>query len=213
MNVARQPFSMALRVASVAVPIMLASGSLAHAHHAMGGRTPATLFEGVLSGLGHPVIGVDHLAFIVAVGLAVGIAGLSMLIPALFIAASAVGVALHVAGVALPKAELIVALSVLLAGALIATDGVSRQQGWLWAALFCVAGLFHGYAYGELIYGAELTPLAGYLAGLLIVQSVIATVVAMLARRGSADGLRTRLAGAAIAGVGIAVLAAQMLPA
>lgn len=212
MNAQRQ-FSRPLRIACAATLITLANASLAHAHHVMGGRTPATLLEGLLSGLGHPVIGIDHLAFIVAVGLAVGMAGLSMLIPAMFIAASVVGVALHVAGVTLPRAELIVALSVLLVGVLLATDRVSRQQGWLWAALFCIAGLFHGYAYGKSIYGAEPTPLAGYLAGLLIVQSAIATGVALLTRRGSADGLRTRLAGATIAGVGIAVLAAQVLPA
>src|SRR5262245_54518391 len=139
MIAARRPFRLPLRAASVAMLITLAGIPAAHAHHVMGGRTPATLLEGLLSGLGHPLIGIDHLAFIVAVGLAVGMAGLSMLIPALFIAASVIGVALHVAGVTLPKAELIVALSVLLAGALIATDGVSRERGWLWAALFCIA--------------------------------------------------------------------------
>ena len=42
----------------------------AAAHHPMGGATPGTLMEGFLSGLGHPVIGVDHLLFIVAVGVA-----------------------------------------------------------------------------------------------------------------------------------------------
>ncbi len=53
-----------------------------YAHHVMGGRMPATFAEGLLSGLGHPVIGIDHLAFIVAVGLAVGVAGLSLAMPA-----------------------------------------------------------------------------------------------------------------------------------
>jgi urease accessory protein len=49
--------------------IVLALGSApAFAHHVMGGRTPATFVEGVLSGLGHPVIGLDHLAAVVAIG-------------------------------------------------------------------------------------------------------------------------------------------------
>ena len=38
------------------------------AHHVMGGRMPATFGQGFLSGLGHPVIGLDHLAAVVAVG-------------------------------------------------------------------------------------------------------------------------------------------------
>ena len=40
----------------------------AFAHHLMGGRTPATFGEGILSGLGHPIIGLDHFAAVVAVG-------------------------------------------------------------------------------------------------------------------------------------------------
>ena len=38
------------------------------AHHPFGGETPRTIAEGLLSGLGHPVIGLDHLAFTVAIG-------------------------------------------------------------------------------------------------------------------------------------------------
>jgi urease accessory protein len=202
----RYPLALALLSLLVAV-------DGAQAHHVMGGGKPATLVEGLLSGLGHPVIGMDHLAFVIAVGLVAGIAGLSLLLPALFIAASAVGVALHVAGIELPKAELVVAASVLLVGALIAMDAKAAGRHWLWAALFGIAGLFHGYAYGESIFGAESTPLLGYLAGLVLVQAAIATGVALLARRDGAASLRTRLAGAAIAGVGIAVLAGQVLPA
>ena len=40
----------------------------AFAHHVMGGKTPSTFREGILSGLGHPVIGIDHFAAVVAVG-------------------------------------------------------------------------------------------------------------------------------------------------
>lgn len=40
----------------------------AFAHHLMGVRTPASFAEGILSGLGHPVIGLDHFAAVVAVG-------------------------------------------------------------------------------------------------------------------------------------------------
>jgi urease accessory protein len=37
----------------------------AFAHHLMGGRTPSTFADGLLSGLGHPIIGLDHFAAVV----------------------------------------------------------------------------------------------------------------------------------------------------
>jgi urease accessory protein len=177
----------------------------------MGGRTPSTFMEGLLSGLGHPVIGLDHLAFIVAIGVAVGVAGLSLAIPTLFIVGSAIGVAIHVRGITLPAAEILVALTVLAAGALIAFGRAMQTSGW--AVLFAVGGLIHGYAFGESIYGAEPSPLAAYLVGLAIIQAVLVTAVAAVARRSRTSGLEPRLAGAAIAGIGLAILAGQLLPA
>ena len=50
--------------------LLIAANLPASAHHLMGGKTPTTFTDGILSGLGHPIIGVDHLAFLVAVGLA-----------------------------------------------------------------------------------------------------------------------------------------------
>ena len=38
------------------------------AHHVMGRELPADFAQGLLSGLGHPIIGLDHLAAVVAVG-------------------------------------------------------------------------------------------------------------------------------------------------
>lgn len=201
----------AIGVVMLVLAASAAAGLPAHAHHVMGGQTPATFVQGLLSGLGHPIIGIDHLAFIVAVGVAVGAGHLNVTIPALFIAASGVGVALHVSAVSLPVAEIIVAISVLLAGGMIALGRSVAASGWI--ALFCVAGLFHGYAFGESIVGAEPAPLAAYLVGLVIVQAALATGVALIARRSGASALEPRLAGAAIAGIGLAVLAGQINPA
>jgi len=196
----------------VLVALVLAAGSgAAEAHHMMGGRTPSTFMEGLLSGLGHPVIGLDHLAFMVALGVVVGVAGLSLIIPALFIVASALGVAAHVRGVTLPAAEILVALTVLGAGLIIARGRSVPASAW--AVLFAIAGLIHGYAFGESIFGAETSPLAAYLIGLAVIQAVLATAVALIARRFSAAALEPRLAGAAIAGIGLAILAGQILPA
>jgi urease accessory protein len=201
------------RLVALALGLAALAADPALAHHMMGGRTPSTFAEGVLSGVGHPVIGIDHLAFLVAVGLAVGIARLSIWTPAAFVAASALGVALHVAGVNVPAAEIFVAASVIVAGAVIARGVTLSALGW--ASLFAVAGLFHGYAYGESIYGAEATPLWAYLLGLVVIQSVLACGIAATIARYQAGtlGLAPRLIGACVAGIGLAVLAQQFVPA
>jgi urease accessory protein len=197
----------------LAAAVLSAGASLpASAHHVMGGKMPATFMDGVLSGLGHPVIGIDHLAFLIAAGVAVGVARLSLAMPAVLVACSAIGVALHVNAVSVPGAELIVALSVILAGFLVASGRPFPLAAW--AILFAAAGLFHGYAYGESIFGAERTPLLAYLIGLVAIQTALTVGVALLVQwRGMkiAD-LGARLTGATAGGVGLAVLAAQVIP-
>jgi urease accessory protein len=41
----------------------------------MGGEVPVTVWQGLLSGLGHPIIGIGHFAFIVGVGCMSGMVG------------------------------------------------------------------------------------------------------------------------------------------
>ena len=199
------------RAALSVIPFFLMTAS-ASAHHVMGGKIPTTFAEGFLSGLGHPVIGPDHLAFLLAIGVAVGVGGLSLVLPLLFVVASAIGVTLHVNGVNLPGAEIVVAVSVLFAGFLIARGRALPVS--LWAILFAAAGLFHGYAFGESIFGAERSPLHAYLLGLIIVQSVLTVGTALLVRRraGGVSAIAPRLAGAVIIGVGLATLIAQLIP-
>src|SRR5215471_12622263 len=154
-----------IRRATFAAAGLLATAGTASAHHLMGGKIPSTFAEGILSGLGHPIIGPDHLAFLVALGIAVGVGGLSFATPFFFLVAMVCGVAAHVAAFNIPASEMIVALSVIVAGVLLALDRRVPASGW--AAIFSIAGFFHGYAYGESIYGAETTPLAAYLVGML----------------------------------------------
>ena len=172
----------------------------------MGGRTPSTFMEGLLSGLGHPVIGLDHLAFLVAIGIVVGIAGLNLLLPVVFVAAVALGVLLHVAGFALPGAEFLVALSVVVAGLLLVIGRALPVTAW--GALFAIAGLFHGYALGESIYGADRTALGAYLLGLVVIHSALAVGLALLTRPLDlrVAQLAPRIAGALILVVGAAAI-------
>jgi urease accessory protein len=129
-----------------------------------------------------------------------------------FVAASAIGVALHVYGLNFSGAELTVAASVILAGFLIARGRALPLAAW--APLFGIAGLAHGYAYGESIFGAEPTPLLAYLIGLVAVQSALTVGIALLTRRSGAQSsaLAPRLAGAVVLGVGLTVLIGQLIP-
>ncbi len=200
------------RHAALVLGLVFLAADPAFAHHVMGGRTPATFAEGLLSGLAHPVIGIDHLAFLTAVGLAVGLARLNILMPAIFVGASAAGVALHVRGVTIPAVELVVAVSVILVGAIIARGMALTPV--VWACVFAAAGLFHGYAYGESIFGAEASPLWAYLLGLVVIQTVLACGIALLVEkyRTGTVAVTPRLIGAGVAGIGLAVLAQQVLP-
>jgi urease accessory protein len=200
-----------IRCAAFAGMGLVLTAGTASAHHLMGGKIPSTFAEGILSGVGHPIIGPDHLAFLVALGIALGVARLSFVNPFLFLVAMACGVAVHVAAVTLPAAELIVALSVLVAGILLVGD--RRVPTAWWMSLFVIAGFFHGYAYGESIYGAEPTPLVAYLAGLVAVQAVMVFGVALMTRTlWKLWSIAPRLAGAATCGVGFTALVTQIIP-
>jgi urease accessory protein len=191
----------------------LAAGP-AFAHHVMGGRLPLSFIDGLLSGLGHPVIGLDHFAAVVAVGC---LAAAHRAGPALaigFVLAMIAGVAVHVRGASVPGAELIVALSVIVLGALMLPR--RRMPAAAALALFAAVGLVHGYALGESIYGAEATPFTAYLLGLAVIQGVIALAAMSIARmlmRRTADLSPLRLVGAGIAGVGFALFMQQVIPA
>jgi urease accessory protein len=195
--------------------IMLALGATnASAHHVMGGRMPATFVEGMLSGLGHPVIGLDHFAAVVAVGCLAALHPSAGALVIAFVAAMMGGVALHLQGASVPGAEILVALTVIALGALMLRPHKMSTAAAL--MLFALVGLMHGYALGESIYGAEKTPLYAYLLGLALVQSAIALAAAKIARglaRRSADLSPLRLMGAGIAGIGLAVLFQQVIPA
>ena len=190
-----------------ALAVLPALSLPAAAHHPMGGAMPATAMEGFLSGLGHPVIGPDHLAFLLAVGLLAGIAGWGAGRVMSFVVASLVGVSIAWMGAVLPGVEWVVAASVIgIGGALLARV---EMRATAMAGLLAIAGLAHGQAYAEAIIGAESTPAWAYLLGLAVVQGGLALGLAWLvaARPALAASRLPRLAGIAVAVVGAVALA------
>jgi urease accessory protein len=202
-----------LRRFGLAMAALALSAGPAAAHHVMGGRMAATFGEGMLSGLAHPIIGLDHFAAVVAVGClaAAHIAGARLAIG--YVLAMMAGVAVHLQGVTLPGSEILVALSVIALG--VALLRQRQMAAGTALALFAAVGLLHGYALGESIYGAEPTPLYAYLLGLAVIQSAVvlgAMIVARMMWRRSDDHSPLRLTGAGIAGIGLAILVQQIVP-
>lgn len=192
--------------------LILLAAPDAQAHHPMGGATPTTFWHGLLSGFGHPVIGLDHFAFVIAVGLASLALPGRFVMPAAFLVATAAGTLIHLGGTTLPAAEFVIAGSVAVLGLLLAMQIALPVLGY--AAFFAVAGLFHGYAYGEAVFGAEATPVVAYLIGFVAIQYAISVgameAVRALARRdGVSQPVLVRVAGGVVAGIGIAILYAS----
>lgn len=173
-----------LRSAAVAV----AATALAcpvWAHHPMGGAVPSTAWQGLLSGLGHPVIEFDHLLFLLGAATVTALAratpGRAAALLLAYAVAGAVGTALRVPGVVVPLAEPAVAASLLLVAVWLWTRRLPGATVVALCATGC--GFFHGYAYGEAVIGAEAAPLIAYLGGLALVQTLLMMGTYFLIRR------------------------------
>lgn len=188
----------------------------AFAHHPLDGRLPANLFEGILSGFGHPILGFDHLAFVVASGLiAVGIRG-GIVIPMVFVLATGIGAGIHLASIDLPLPEVMIAASVVLLGILLFIRNIQAKNTNyipLVTSFAALAGIFHGHAYGEGIFGAEATPLIAYLIGFTFIQLAIALGSYLLSNnviKFISANYFFRLAGGLTVGIGLSFLASAI---
>ena len=187
----------------------------AQAHHPLGGGTPTTFFEGLLSGFGHSIIGLDHFAFVIAIGLlALLTSRLGIILPLTFSLATALGTLIHLSSIDLPLPELVISISVFTIGLALA---INRQFNLLLLIILgVIAGMFHGYAYGEAIFGAETTPVAAYLLGFTSIQIAISAIAFYLGKLTinqltNPSSLYLRFAGFTISGIGLAFLSNAIL--
>lgn len=120
--------------------LLAASPALAHTGEGITG--------GFLSGFTHPIFGWDHVVAMVAVGLWGAFLGMPALwiLPIVFPLVMAVGGALGVAGIPLPAVETGIALSGVVLGLLVAL--AVRAPLWVAAIFVGVFAIFHGYAHG-----------------------------------------------------------------
>jgi len=114
--------------------------ALAHTYGAHG--------AGLTAGFMHPVMGLDHVLAMVAVGLWAAQRGGADLwrLPAAFIGATVLGMLVALAGIGLPMVELGIAGSVVLLGIFVGL--AARIPSPAAMALVALFALFHGYAHG-----------------------------------------------------------------
>jgi urease accessory protein len=200
------------RVILLSIASVLLIASPAMAHHAMDGKMPSNFFEGFLSGLAHPLIGVDHFAFVVAIALLAAAKRQGMMIPIAFILSAMLGAGLHLIGLNLPGVELLVAASILIVGILLTRKDDLKSTTVF--GLSAIAGVCHGYAYGEAIFGAQMTPMLAYLLGFTCIQLAVVMVVFKLGKRlleQSQVSASLRSAGFVVCGIGGTFLFSQVI--
>ncbi len=193
-----------LALGSLALPVAVISQ--AHAHHPMGGEAPTSMFQGFVSGLAHPVIDLEHALFIIAVAVLASLATRLRPLHWLgFIGMTVLGAILHYSGWHSGFAELAIALSLIVAGGFMAAG--RSGAGWLTGGFLVLAGLFHGYGYGETIIGSEMGPVFAYLLGFSLIQALLLVLLTfglkhMSLRLGRHHATALRAAGVAVAAVG-----------
>jgi urease accessory protein len=174
--------------------LLLASHAQAHSAAEIGG--------GFISGLLHPVLGWDHVAAMVAVGLWGAFLGAPALwlLPVVFPLVMAFGGALGLLGIPLPSVEIGIALSALILGAMILL--AARPPLWLAGVIVAAFAIFHGHAHGTELPEA-VSPLA-YSLGFVIATGLLhlAGIGFGLLVRWPAGKVAVRAGGAVIAVAG-----------
>lgn len=168
-----------MRAIAFILPLALLWAGSAAAH------TDAGAGAGFVSGFLHPILGPDHVAAMVAVGLWGAILGAPAIwvLPVAFPLVMALGGALGVAGIDLPWIETGIAASALVIGLAVAL--AVRLPIAAAAAIVAVFAVFHGHAHGTempdaaspvayaigFVTGTGLLHLAGIAIGLLAVTA------------------------------------------
>lgn len=163
---------------------------------------------GILSGFLHPLLGLDHLLAMIAVGLVSVQFGKRAvwLVPALFVIAMAVGGILGILGIQMPLIEYGITGSVVILGiALLTQSGMFYTPIMVLVALF---GMFHGNAHGmELPATTNTTALtAAYVAGFLIATiglHLIGVFLGMIAEKRQNGKTLMRVVGGVLTVAGI----------
>jgi urease accessory protein len=178
----------------VTLPAVLAEPAFAHTEAGVGGS--------LVSGLLHPVTGIDHLIAMVAVGIWGAQLGAPAIwvLPITFPLVMAMGGVLGVLHIPLPMPEVVIALSALALGAAVALN--LRLPFAAAAVVVGIFAIFHGHAHGAELPGSA-NPLA-YGVGFVVATGLLhlcGISIGMLTHWRNGERL-VRVLGVAIAALG-----------
>jgi urease accessory protein len=178
------------------IGILLFLPETAYAHVVQGGG-------GFISGLTHPVLGVDHLLAMLSVGiLSAQMGGKSIWrVPAIFVIVMLVGGILGIKGVHIDYVELGIIFSVLALGLAIASE--RNLPAFLAMILVGIFAIFHGHAHGsEMPHLAKPALYAcGFVVGTAIIH-VAGLLIGFIVKSFRHGSQLLRYLGASIAGIG-----------
>jgi urease accessory protein len=186
-------------------------------------HTISNTWEGFLWGLADPVISLDCLVGIVAIGLLSSVFVRGAAIAGSFVLATILGIVIHLFQLNFPGTEIAftqsvgvaIAISTIVFGTMLI---MPNQPNFIVLALGSIsAGLFQGYADAKSIIGVEMIPLITYIVGVTLTLFV----VAMSAREiGAAMGMgdinrilswKVSIAGFAFCAIGIVFLSNSII--
>ena len=206
-------------VFSIPACALIVLPGVAFANHPLDWAPEEMFTYRILSGIVYSVFGFEHLFFVLAAGLAAALAGRPYSAPAAYVVAMLGGTVLASTGMGLPIVETMIALSLLCLGGLLVWGRKARLGTTL--GLFVGFGLIHGSDFGESPAAQEagdsLEVSIGLLLGLAIVQYLVSAASARVARGWAAEDrvgdFETRLAGSAVAGIGLFLVLETVLDA
>jgi urease accessory protein len=177
--------------------VALLAPALALAHQETGQAA------GFLSGLAHPVSGLDHVLAMVAVGLWGAVLGPPAIwvLPVAFPVVMALGGLMGLLGIPVPGVEVGIALSAIVLGAMVLAE--LRPSLWLAAAVVAFFAIFHGHAHGQEL--PEGTSALLYSLGFVVATGLLHAVGILLgeAHRWSVGRQAVRAAGGGVALAGL----------
>ena len=199
---------MAVRILVALIFVLAFAADPALAQLAAQVATPATFRAGLLAGLGQPVIVLNQLAAVMAVGCLAATQPKGVPPVIAYVVATLIGASAHIGEKTVANAGVFAALTAVALGLLIFRKSPLRRD--IVFALFAATGLINGYVLGAPIAAAAPAPILAYLIGLAAIQTAIALAVMfgqrMLAGQASLQLLATRIVGAFAVGAGAAVL-------
>ncbi|MBD2293603.1 HupE/UreJ family protein [Anabaena sphaerica FACHB-251] len=170
--ISKQHRLMGAIAALVLISLLTSSGGSPIQH------TISNCWEGFIWGIADPVIDLNRLAGIIAIGLLSARFIRGAWIGLSFVLAAFCGQVIHLcqlnfpgAEIAMPTASAAIAICTMVFGVILF---LPTQIGWLACTILSViAGLFHGYANSQAIMGAEMLTVAAYLIGVILTQTAI----------------------------------------